>query len=183
MLVEKVEIKIRFSHIVVVRKSIFVGYTPNLAVKLIQKHDIEPRIASRLVQAFGGRADVSYADKLVICVQSVCQFAIILQDAILMAKLEEEDSKFDVIAPGYPFTEAEILYSIRHEWAVKAEDILARRTRLAFLNKTSALSAIPKVVDIMGRELSWSSSRKDQEIRDCTEAINWSFVGNDNSSI
>lgn len=83
----------------------------------------------------------------------------------------------NIIAPGYPFTEAEVLYSLRHEWVVKAEDILARRTRLAFLNKEAALAAIPKVVEIMGTELGWNSDRKLSEIQSCHNAIDVSFAG------
>lgn len=83
----------------------------------------------------------------------------------------------NLITPGYPFTEAEILYSLRHEWVVKAEDVLTRRTRLAFLNKQAAIAATPKVVDIMGKELGWSNSRKQKELKDCTAAIEISFAG------
>ena len=81
------------------------------------------------------------------------------------------------IVPNYSYTEAEVLYSIRHEWAVKAEDILCRRTRLAFLNKEAAVRAIPTVVDIMALELGWGAARKAEEIRNCSAAIDHSFAG------
>ena len=35
--------------------------------------------------------------------------------------------------------------------------------RLAFLNAQATLEALPRVIDIMGTELNWSRSRKNQE--------------------
>jgi glycerol-3-phosphate dehydrogenase len=48
-----------------------------------------------------------------------------------------------------------------------AEDIIARRTRLAFLNKAAAIEAIPVVVQIMGKELKWDKTRQKEEIVRC----------------
>jgi glycerol-3-phosphate dehydrogenase len=50
-----------------------------------------------------------------------------------------------MLLPGQPYLEAEVIYAARHEWAVTADDILARRTRLAFLDKEASIAAIPKV--------------------------------------
>ena len=40
-------------------------------------------------------------------------------------------------------------------------DFLARRTRLAFLNAQAAADAIPKIADIMAKELKWSKAKKE----------------------
>ena len=40
-----------------------------------------------------------------------------------------------LIVKGYPYIEEEIIYAIRYEYAVRVEDIIARRARLAFLNR------------------------------------------------
>jgi hypothetical protein len=48
------------------------------------------------------------------------------------------------LIPGMPYLDAEVIYAARYEWAVKADDIIARRTRLAFLNKDAAIAAIPR---------------------------------------
>ena len=37
-----------------------------------------------------------------------------------------------------------VIYAARHEWAITADDIIARRTRLAFLNKDAAIAVIPR---------------------------------------
>ena len=60
---------------------------------------------------------------------------------------------------------------------MKAEDILARRTRLAFLNKDAAVAAIPAVANIMALELGWSKAKTKEEIQSCTIAIDRSFGG------
>lgn len=39
-------------------------------------------------------------------------------------------------------------------------DVLARRTRLAFLNAYSALDALPRVIEIMKDELGWTKQRQ-----------------------
>jgi glycerol-3-phosphate dehydrogenase len=40
----------------------------------------------------------------------------------------------------------------RQEYALKATDVLARRTRLAYLDSEAARSAAPRVIQIMGKE-------------------------------
>ncbi|KAL7314656.1 mitochondrial glycerol-3-phosphate dehydrogenase [Mucor circinelloides] len=41
-------------------------------------------------------------------------------------------------------------------------DVLARRTRLTFLNTEAALSAPPKVIELMFEELGWDKQRQEQ---------------------
>ncbi len=47
-------------------------------------------------------------------------------------------------------------YAVRNEYAQTAIDVIARRTRLAFLNAQAAFDALPRIVDIMSEELGWS---------------------------
>lgn len=64
---------------------------------------------------------------------------------------------------GFPYIEAEIIYALRHEYAVHASDIIARRLRLAFLDQKAALLVLPTVVQLMGEELGWDKERMSQE--------------------
>lgn len=59
--------------------------------------------------------------------------------------------------------EAEVLYATRSEYACTAVDIIARRTRLAFVNAQTALDVLPRVIDIMAEELHWDEKRKKKE--------------------
>ncbi|HEX7004751.1 MAG TPA: FAD-dependent oxidoreductase [Trueperaceae bacterium] len=53
------------------------------------------------------------------------------------------------LAAGYPHIEAEVIYGSRVEMACTAEDILHRRTRLAFLNESAAEEARPRVEELL----------------------------------
>lgn len=50
-------------------------------------------------------------------------------------------------------------YAVK-EYACTAVDVIARRLRLAFLNTYAAYEVLDKVVDIMGKELNWSTAEK-----------------------
>lgn len=128
------------------------GFTSNLPIRLIQEYSIASDISDRLSKAYGGRA----------------------MDVIEIAQSELKG--FSYIVPGYPYIEAEVLFAVRHEWACKAQDILCRRTPLAFLNKTAALNAIPKIVELMAKELKWDSKRIQSETEDCISFLD-SFGG------
>jgi glycerol-3-phosphate dehydrogenase len=65
---------------------------------------------------------------------------------------------------GYPYIEAEVRYACQ-EYACTIEDILSRRTRLAFLNKDASMEALPRVADIMAEELGWSKRTKASQMK------------------
>lgn len=50
-------------------------------------------------------------------------------------------------------------YGIR-EYACTAVDIIARRTRLAFLNVHAAAESLPSIIEIMAKELGWTAAQK-----------------------
>ena len=54
---------------------------------------------------------------------------------------------------------SQVLYAVR-EYACTATDVIARRTRLGFLNVQAADEALPRIVQIMGKELDWSEEKK-----------------------
>jgi len=126
------------------------GYSSNLHIRLIQEYGIASSVAKRLSKAYGGRA----------------------HEVLRIAKEElGMIGRGDRLVPGYPYIEAEVIYAVRHEWALTADDIIARRTRLAFLNKEAAIRAIPKVVNLMGKELGWNDSRRNEESKTCLEYL------------
>ena len=56
-----------------------------------------------------------------------------------------------------------VRYACRREYAATAVDILARRTRLAFLSVQAAEESLPRIMDIMSEELGWSRSKMKAE--------------------
>ena len=122
------------------------GFSKTLFINLIQHFGIETEVAKHLTTAYGDRAWTV---------------------AALSAPTNE---RFPVrgrrISALYPYVDGEVRYAVRHEYAQTAADILARRTRLAFLNAQAALEALPRVIDLMAEELGWDSKRKDVEWKD-----------------
>lgn len=59
----------------------------------------------------------------------------------------------------FPSVLAQVVYGVK-EYARTAVDMISRRTRLAFLNVQAAEEALPRIVDIMGKELNWCEQKK-----------------------
>ncbi|KAJ5799140.1 Glycerol-3-phosphate dehydrogenase mitochondrial [Penicillium psychrosexuale] len=122
------------------------GYSKTLFINLIQHFGLETDVAKHLTESYGDRS---------------------WQVAALSSPTSE---RFPVrgcrISPMYPFVDGEIRYAVRHEYAQTAVDVIARRTRLAFLNAEAALESLPTVIDTMAEELKWTNARKDLEWKD-----------------
>jgi len=73
---------------------------------------------------------------------------------------------WDQVIKRLTVIEAEVRYAVRHEYALTAVDVIARRCRLSFLNAQTALDALPRIIDIMSEELHWSAARKRKEVVD-----------------
>lgn len=75
----------------------------------------------------------------------------------IQALINSDASLAERIHPSLPYTKAEALWSIRHEMARRAEDILARRTRMLFLNAQAAHDSAELVCELMAQELGKTS--------------------------
>lgn len=73
----------------------------------------------------------------------------------------------DEFATRAPFPHPCLVLVLTGLIAPQAEDVIARRTRLAFLDSNAAREALPAVVDLMGDHLKWGSRRRKQEIKEC----------------
>ncbi len=63
--------------------------------------------------------------------------------------LQQEPELRQLLHPQYPYTLAEVKWFIRQEMAMTVEDILARRTRLLFLDAQAAIEAAPLIAEMM----------------------------------
>ncbi len=68
------------------------------------------------------------------------------------------------IHPGFPYSFADIIYAIRHEMAQTVEDILARRTRILFLDARVAIELAPLVADLFIEVLSKDALWKEEQV-------------------
>jgi glycerol-3-phosphate dehydrogenase len=127
------------------------GYSKTLFINLIQHFGLETEVAKHLCNSYGDRAWT------------------------VAALSSPTNKRFPVrgrrISPLYPFIDGEVCYAVRHEYAQTAVDVIARRTRLAFLNAQAALEALPKVIDLMAEELRWDSNRKDVEWKESVQFL------------
>jgi glycerol-3-phosphate dehydrogenase len=123
------------------------GFSKTLFIPLVQHFGLETEVAKHLAESYGDRAW---------SVAALCR----LTDRRFPARGTR-------LAALYPFVDGEVRYAVRHEFALRAVDVLARRTRLAFLNAQASLEALPGVIDIMADELKWDRRRQELEWKEC----------------
>ena len=70
--------------------------------------------------------------------------------------------------PNYPYTKADIVFSVKHEMAMGVEDILARRIRLLFLDARLAIELAPMVAAIIAPYLNKDKNWELEEIKNFT---------------
>ena len=68
------------------------------------------------------------------------------------------------LAKNHAYVSAEVIYAARHEFARTTIDILARRTRLSFLDTAATRKAIVVVASLLAQELHWSAEEKANDI-------------------
>ncbi|XP_076452540.1 glycerol-3-phosphate dehydrogenase, mitochondrial-like [Babylonia areolata] len=119
------------------------GWSPTLFIRLVQDFGVENQVAQHLANTYGDKA---------FKVAKMCNLTG-KRWPVLGRRLHEE----------YAYIEGEVKYAVR-EYACRAIDVLARRTRLAFTNVYAAKEALPRIVEIMGQELGWDEARKQEEL-------------------
>ncbi|KAI1071002.1 hypothetical protein LB507_010958 [Fusarium sp. FIESC RH6] len=120
------------------------GYSTSLASQLMEMYPIDADIADHLAHNYGDRA-----------------WTLLAHNPALNTRL----------VSGLPYLEAEVAHGIRAESACTVADIIARRTRLSFLDSKKALEALPRVIDIASTELQWSKARKAEEKADAIKFL------------
>ncbi|HQH41915.1 MAG TPA: glycerol-3-phosphate dehydrogenase C-terminal domain-containing protein, partial [Bacteroidales bacterium] len=80
----------------------------------------------------------------------------------LMKKYPNSDR---FLHPDFPYTVAEVVWAVREEMARTVEDVLARRTRILFLDAKAALQCAPVVAEIMAAELKKDKTWIDNQIQ------------------
>jgi glycerol-3-phosphate dehydrogenase len=114
------------------------GYSDTTYLKLVQQFGIETDVAKHLARSYGDRS---------VLVAELCQ------DTCQRWPLHGKR-----LHHLYPYDEAEVIYACHQEHAQTAVDVLARRTRLAFLSVQAARDALPRVIELMAKELNWTKA-------------------------
>lgn len=127
------------------------SWTKTMYIKLIQQFGLETDVAKHLAESYGDRA-----------------WLVASMDAGTGLSWPLHGTR---LSPLYPYIEAEARYACRAEYALRATDFIARRTRLSFLNVQVTLECLPRVIDIMGEELGWDARRKEEEFDNAFEFL------------
>ncbi|MEZ5428282.1 MAG: glycerol-3-phosphate dehydrogenase/oxidase [Pyrinomonadaceae bacterium] len=77
----------------------------------------------------------------------------IKSDKDLSEIIKEDPSLKEKLHPDFPYQRADVVFAVRKESARTLEDILARRTRLLFLDARAAIQTAPSSAEIMAAEL------------------------------
>ncbi len=120
-------------------------YRPDGDARLVKEQGLPVDVAANLNHAYGDRAE------------AVATLAAAGQGARLH--------------PDHPYIEAEVVYAVRHEFAQRAIDVLARRLPLALIDKAATQAAAGRVVELMAEELGWDDARVQAELELVTERL------------
>lgn len=86
-------------------------------------------------------------------------------DRMGIKKLTVENESWEIPLSGKTgITPAQIIWAIRHEMALTVEDVLARRTRILFIDAQAAYNLAPKVASIMMKEMNKNEEWKESQI-------------------
>ncbi|MEI8059859.1 MAG: glycerol-3-phosphate dehydrogenase C-terminal domain-containing protein, partial [Ferruginibacter sp.] len=82
----------------------------------------------------------------------------------IKALCTENETWSELIHPSLPNIKAEVIWGVRNEMAITIEDILARRTRLLFLDARAAIQSAPSVAALMAKEMNKDDDWQKQQI-------------------
>ena len=70
-----------------------------------------------------------------------------------------------------PYLKAEILYAVTHEGARSVDDVLSRRTRIAFEASDQGLSVLDEVANLIAGPLGWNAAAKKASMKEYKDLV------------
>lgn len=87
-------------------------------------------------------------------------------------ELITEDKKLaQLLDPSLPYLKAEIVYAVTHEGAMSVDDVISRRTRLAFEAPHAGIELAEEVADLIAPYLGWGAKEKKASIAEYREQV------------
>lgn len=83
----------------------------------------------------------------------------------IRAMISVDPSLAQTIHPHVGYTHAEIIWAVQHEMAMGVEDVLARRSRLLFLDARAAIEAAPAVAAVMAKVRGEGTDWEQEQVR------------------
>jgi glycerol-3-phosphate dehydrogenase len=83
-----------------------------------------------------------------------------------VSEIIQENSQFaEKLHEDFPYKQADVVNSVRNEMARTVEDVLARRTRILFLDAKAAIEISRETAEIMADELKKDKNWIDEQVR------------------
>jgi glycerol-3-phosphate dehydrogenase len=79
------------------------------------------------------------------------------------------------IVPGLPYIMAEVVYACRYEMALDLADLLERRLRVSFEDRSHGVQVAPTVAALMAEELGWDETEVHRQVSSYRSLIAESF--------
>ena len=89
----------------------------------------------------------------------------------VLAPAAENKELLSKVSDELPYITAELLYAVTHEGARSVDDVLSRRTRIAFEAKDQGLALVEKVADLIAPHLGWKISDKTTSIKEYKQLV------------
>jgi glycerol-3-phosphate dehydrogenase len=113
------------------------------------------KCATRKLRLHGYSTSLKYGDR----------FSVYGTDAeLIQAMIDEQPQLAKPVHPKYDYCQAELEFSVIHEMAMTVEDILARRSRLLFVDALAAIEAAPKVAQVMSSILKEDQQWEEEQV-------------------
>eukprot|EP01064_Diplonema_japonicum_P017699 TRINITY_DN2598_c0_g1_i2.p1 TRINITY_DN2598_c0_g1~~TRINITY_DN2598_c0_g1_i2.p1 ORF type:complete len:663 (+),score=91.23 TRINITY_DN2598_c0_g1_i2:52-2040(+) len=130
-----------------------------VVVTLREKYDFSKDVSHHLVSNYGTRA------------LQVAQIAQTLETTRTGLHPGEAARNYRKLYSKYPMLEAEVVFACKQEYARTIVDVLARRTRIAFLDADAAAASIPRVAELMAGELNWDNDETRRQTQHAYEFL------------
>ncbi|CAB4884133.1 unannotated protein [freshwater metagenome] len=87
-------------------------------------------------------------------------------------ELIEDDKKLaKQLCEGLPYLKAEIVYAATHEGAMSVDDVISRRTRLAFEAPQAGLELVDEIASLIAPVLGWGAAEKKASIAEYRKQV------------
>lgn len=83
---------------------------------------------------------------------------------LIQAMINDHPELAKPIHPRYDYSQAELVFSVRNEMAMTVEDILARRSRLLFVDAQAAIESAPFVAHVMASLLNEDQQWEEEQV-------------------
>ncbi len=153
--------------------SVFVGVRPLVksggaknTARLSRGHTVEID-KSGLVTITGGKW-TTYRQMAEDCINQTANLAGLPEKICVTHNLkiyQSPKNEGKKLHPDFAYTVGDVICAVREEMAETVEDVLARRTRILFLNARAAIDLAPQVADIMAAELGKNKTWKTEQVK------------------